>query len=307
MDYKNDSCWKDMQKYLPLDNRLTSNTAPLEKFMSIGNINLHIDHYMVEKPLARIVLFHGVGGNGRLLSFIALPLMKNGFEIICPDLPLYGCTKYSGIITYDMWVKCGVQVVNQFHRDTVPIFLFGLSAGGMLAYQVATRCSDISGIIVTCILDQRDKHIRKTTARSPFIELIGNALLSATYRIIGSLKVPMKLVANMRAIANDNDLAELLMRDKKSSGASVQLSFIHSMLNPMIDVEPEFFTQCPFLLVHPENDRWTDIRLSKLFFDRLACNKELHILEGAGHFPVEAKGLKQLEEFCTEFLCKQIQ
>lgn len=296
-----------MQEYLPLDNRLTPDTAPLEKYMSFGNMNLHIDHYPVEKPKARIILFHGVGGNGRLLSFIALPLMKHGFEIICPDLPLYGCSKYSGIITYDMWVDCGVQVVQQFHRDTVPMFLFGLSAGGMLAYQVATRCSNINGIIATCILDQRNRYIRKMTARSPFIAVIGNALLSATYKTIGSLKVPMKVVANMGAIANDNDLAQLLMKDKKSSGASVPLSFIHSMLNPTIDVEPESFTLCPFLLVHPENDRWTDIRLSKLFFDRLPCNKELRILEGAGHFPVEAKGLKQLEESCIEFLCKQIE
>lgn len=306
MDYKNDRFWKDMQKYLPLKNRLTSDTLPAEEIMRTGNMNVHIDHYTVESPKARIVLFHGVGGNGRLLSFIALPLMKNGFEVICPDLPLYGCTEYNGIISYNMWVDCGVQVVNQFHRDNVPMFLFGLSAGGMLAYQVATKCSDISGIIATCILDQRNKHIRKMTARSPLIAVVGNALISATYKIIGSVKIPMKIAANMKAIANDSSLAELLMRDKKSSGASVPLSFICSMLNPIIDIEPEVFTSCPFLLVHPGDDRWTDISLSKLFFDRLACNKEIRILEGAGHFPVEEKGLLQLEKCCIEFLSKQM-
>jgi hypothetical protein len=41
-----------------------------------------------------------------------------------------------------------------------------------------------------------------------------------------------------------------------------------------------------------------------MFYDRLACEKELHILEGAGHFPVEKKGLIQLEKVCVDFLGK---
>ncbi|MHB8063695.1 MAG: hypothetical protein ACYDG2_13860, partial [Ruminiclostridium sp.] len=107
-------------------------------------------------------------------------------------------------------------------------------------------------------------------------------------------------------IANNENLAELLMKDQRSSGTSVPLAFIHSMLHPVIEIEPENFTHPPFLLVHPQSDHWTDITLSRLFYDRLACDKELHILEGAGHFPVEEKGLKQLEEYCVHFLEKYL-
>ena len=56
------------------------------------------------------------------------------------------------------------------------------------------------------------------------------------------------------------------------------------------------------LLVHPERDYWTDVSLSRLFFDEIQSSKELKLLQGAGHFPIEEKGLKQLEEYCIAFM-----
>lgn len=302
MNYKNDECWKKVQKYLPPHNRLTKQSMPEENYVTVLEHQIHIDHYKVRKPKARIILFHGVGGNGRLLSFIAAPLKEKGYEVICPDLPLYGYTKYKSPVTYETWVNCGIQVVKHFHKDEVPIFLFGLSAGGLLAYQVATAFTDLSGVIATCILDQRNKYITKRTAKNPFFATIGNSFLSLTYKVFPSIKLPMKLVTDMKSIANDKELATLLMKDKKSSGSWVPLSFLYTMLHPIIKIEPEDFLVCPFLLVHPENDQWTELSLSKLFFDRLACEKELKLLQGAGHFPIEKKGLEQLEEFCHEFM-----
>lgn len=184
MNYQSDFFWKRIQDYLPVYNRLTPETEPLEYFICIQNGSIHIDHYKVEQPKARIVLFHGIGGNGRLLSFIAVPLMKNGYEIICPDLPPYGYSKYKGTVTYDLWVKYGVEIVRSFQRDDIPIFLFGLSAGGMLAYQVANECDNIRGIMVTCILDFRDKYVMKQTARSPFIAIIGNACFLSLIKLL---------------------------------------------------------------------------------------------------------------------------
>jgi pimeloyl-ACP methyl ester carboxylesterase len=67
-------------------------------------------------------------------------------------------------------------------------------------------------------------------------------------------------------------------------------------------IEPEDFRRCPFLLVHPEKDRWTPVGLSRLFFDRLACDKKLVLLENAGHFPIEQPGIGQMEEAVLEFL-----
>ena len=74
------------------------------------------------------------------------------------------------------------------------------------------------------------------------------------------------------------------------------------MLNPNIEIEANNFMKCPVLLVHPEKDYWTDVSLSRLFFDKISAEKELRLLHGAGHFPIEENGLKQLEEYCIAFM-----
>lgn len=303
--YKNDNTWQKMQSFLPIENRLSEENAPEEYFLNLCGLKIHIDHYKTAKPKARIILFHGVGGNGRLLSFIALPLQKNGFEVICPDLPLYGYTEYAGTITYDTWVKSGTQIVQYYQQqDSLKTFLFGLSAGGMLAYQVTCRCDKISGLITTCILDQRNIEVTKATARHPYFATIGKPLLHTARPVIGNIKIPLKLTANMKAITNDKKLADLLMKDKKSSGVMVPLSFLDTMMEPIIDLEPDQFTLCPFLLAHPKDDHWTNLSLSRIFYDKLGCPKELKMLENSGHFPIEEQGLKQLEEYSLNFLNK---
>ena len=59
---------------------------------------------------------------------------------------------------------------------------------------------------------------------------------------------------------------------------------------------PEDFDACPVLLAHPAEDRWTPVQLSRTFFDRIRAPKQLVMLEGAGHFPVEQPGLDQLTD-----------
>lgn len=303
MYYGKDGYWKKVQEYLPEENRLTEACLPDEYFVGIGRFGIHIDHYRVKEPKARIILFHGVGGNGRLLSFIAVPLMKQGYEVICPDLPLYGMTEYYGTVVYQDWVDCAAEIVMYYQtREISPTFLFGLSAGGILAYQTASGLPGIQGVIATCLLDQRNPAVRKSTAGSRWMADHGLRAITKASARLGFVKVPMKWVGNMKAIVNHEELAEVLMKDRRASGARVPVAFLHTLLNPDIHPEPERFRRCPVLLVHPENDRWTDAGLSRLFFDRLNCSKEMKLLKGAGHFPIEKEGLMHLEQYCVEFL-----
>jgi alpha-beta hydrolase superfamily lysophospholipase len=303
MGYQNDTVWKKMQGFLPERNRLTTENAPDEYYLPLLNMEIHIDHYWVENPTGTLILFHGVGGNGRLLSFIATRLQASGYEVICPDLPLYGHTEYSGRITYDTWVQCATSIVSHYQKQSAKdVVLFGLSAGGMLAYQVACECENVKGIIATCILDQRNPTVTKETATNPLMAIIGKPFLRLVNKPFGSVRLPMRMVTKMKSLANNEELVKLLTSDKRASGISVPISFLHTMLNPKIKIEPEQFKKCPFLLVHPERDTWTDISLSRLFYDKLACDKEIVMLKGAGHFPIEEQGLLQLEESCLRFL-----
>ena len=265
--YKNDTIWRQIQEYLPAENRIDENNAPKEKWVEIGKNQIHIDHYICNDAKGIVVIYHGVGGNGRLLSFIAAPLHKAGYDVICPDLPLYGHTVCSGKITYSDWIECGTSIAEKYRQDDKPLYLFGLSAGGMLAYQISCRMEKINGLMLTCLLDQRISRVTKETASSSIMAVLGKPLLKISHRLIGGIKLPMKMVCNMKAIVNNEALAELLMNDPISSGTKVTLEFLYGMLNPSIEIEADDYKKCPVLLVHPERDYWTDISLSRLFFD----------------------------------------
>lgn len=303
--YEKDIIWRDIQKFLPKENRIDDSSVPSEEWLKFNENDIHIDHYINENSKGVVVIFHGVGGNGRLLSFIASPLHKAGYEVVCPDLPLYGHTVCNEKITYSHWIDCGALVVERYRNENKPLYLFGLSAGGMLAYQVACRVDNINGLMLTCILDQRINGVTKETASNSFMATIGKPVLKATHNLVGKIKLPMKMVCNMKAIVNNEDLANLLMSDPISSGTKVTLGFLNGMLNLDIEIEAEDFDKCPVLLAHPEKDYWTDVSLSKLFFDKIKAKKELKILSDAGHFPIEENGLKQLEDYCLEFMKSQ--
>lgn len=302
--YKSDKVWRKVQNYLPQKNRLHKEIEPDESFLLLRDGNrIHLDIYSPPCARATIILLHGVGGNGRLLSFLAVPLFQSGYKVVCPDMPLYGYSEYTGTVTYATWVRDALEITEHYAREELPMFLFGLSAGGMLAYQVACKASAVRGVLVTCILDQRLQAVREETSSNPLLVRYALPVIEHVRRWFPNLRIPMKWVANMKAIVNNKELAQLLMADKKSSGAKISLDFLYTMLYPDITTEPSDFS-CPFLLLHPENDLWTPVALSRLFYDKLKGEKEIHYLEGAGHFPIEEPGLKTLVEKSLEFIEK---
>lgn len=74
--------------------------------------------------------------------------------------PRYGATKVKrgATVTYDEWVELACEVVKSEAAKAPdrPIILYGLSAGGMLAYHVAARIPGlVKGIVGMTFLDQR--------------------------------------------------------------------------------------------------------------------------------------------------------
>ena len=302
--YSEQKTWQLIQKYLPRHNRITDDHYPIEEFWSWENNKIHLDTYRNPVAKARVILLHGVGGNGRLLSFIGVPLYKNGIEVIAPDLPGYGYSEMNeGVIDYSLWIDLVNDLINhELQRDHRPIFLLGLSAGGMLAYHSACVNKKVSGLIVTNLLDQRIQDVRDASAINIVMSRLGVHLINLLNNVSGKTQLPMKLVANMKAIVNDKNILKLLLKDKTSSGSRVSIRFIHSLMNEAPKIEPEAFNSCPLLLAHPEKDQWTGLNLSKLFFDRLNTEKDLKLLKNAGHFPIEEPGLKQLEKYTIDFI-----
>ena len=85
--YENQIKWKQIESHLPEGFRTSPSTLPDESFVDWNDWKIHLDSYKNADAPAKVILLHGVGGNGRLLSFIAVPLFDAGYEVIAPDLP----------------------------------------------------------------------------------------------------------------------------------------------------------------------------------------------------------------------------
>jgi len=305
-NYKEQHTWKEIVSFFPENNRIGENCFPDESFLSWKSGHIHLDLYRNANAPAKIIMLHGVGGNGRILSFMAVPLFKKGFEVICPDLPGYGYTRTKpGNITFDGWISAVNHVIKtETAKDSRPLFLFGFSLGGTLAYHVAAQNLKIKGIITTCLLDQRIREVRDYSAINKTMSRLGPAFLKLFNKTIPGFMLPMKLVANTGAIVNNRKLLKIMLKDRTSSGVRVPIRFLHSVITAQPFIEPEDFHQCPVGLFHPENDKWTPVEISRIFFDRIKGEKNLKILDNAGHFPLEAPGISQLEEYTIDFLSK---
>lgn len=301
--YKNNLIWKEREKLLPEEFRMKNENRPQERFMDWRGRKIHLDYYENPDAKAKIILLHGVGGNGRVLSFIAVPLHRAGFELIIPDLPGYGhSVVIKKEVTYADWVDLAADLIKKEKAmDDRPLFVFGLSAGGMLAYHAAARNPKVKGVIATNLLDQSNQKVRDYSAGNKLISRLAVPLLKVLSRINGKIMLPMKSVANMKAIVNNAQMLKMLLRDETASGAKVPVQFISSMMQAKPAIEPENF-DLPVLLVHPEFDEWTPVWVSRIFFDRLKGQKQIRILSNAGHFPVEKPGIDQLPIYVEEFI-----
>ncbi|MFC5746206.1 alpha/beta fold hydrolase [Actinomadura rugatobispora] len=198
-------------------------------------------------------------------------------------------------MTYGAWVDLAEELIREEReRDGRPVLVVGGSVGGMLAYSAVARAG-ADGLAVTCLLDVRHAPARAAAARfGPFGTYAGPVMNAL--RPFEGVRVPIRWIARMSAMANRPDLNAAVARDRLGGGGRVSLRFLRTYLASAPEVEPEEFTACPVVLAHPADDRWTPAALSLPFFERLASEKRLVMLEGCGHLPVEEPGLTRLAE-----------
>lgn len=307
MLYEQQQAWKDIQTFLPEDMRFNAQFKPQETWWDWQGHHVHIDRFNNPASPVRVILLHGVGTNGRQMSLIVGgPLSKHGYETLAIDMPGYGLTKVNpkDKFTYDTWVQLASDFIDaERARDPRPIVLYGLSAGGMLAYHIAAKNPHVAGIIGMTFLDQRNQMVRDETARNWFMSRVGGpaAHLFSGWPF-GGMKMPMSWASKMYTLANNPDALKIFLKDSSSAGNAVSLSFLNSYLNYSPAVEPENFTVCPILLTQPAKDAWTPLALSQPFLDKLKVPHSVVMLENAGHYPLEQPGLKQMEDAIVAFL-----
>lgn len=308
MGYENQKAWQEIQKFLPAEYQLTENTLPVEEYWNWKGHKIHLDTYRNSKAKAKIILLHGVGTNGRqMTTILGHPLAKDGFEIIAIDMPIYGETivKKGSLPTYADWVEVGNDYINyELSKDERPIFLYGLSAGGMETYHIACKNKKVRGIIGMTFLDQREKIVSDTTTKNKFWAKMGLPLARLSCNMgMSAMQMKMSICSKMNTLCNDADALKAMLKDKTSAGNKVNMKFLVDYMTYAPEIEPENFDVCPIILTQPEKDRWTPQFLSDPFLNKITkVPVKKVILRNGSHYPVEKTALEDLHEYVLEFL-----
>lgn len=310
--YAGQDHWREIQAFLPSKYHLGEGRLPSEEWWDWRGHQIHLDRFRNAEAKARVILFHGVGTNGRQMSTIlGRPLFDSGLETTATDMPGYGVTKVAEGVTigYGDWVQAGNDFVNaELARDSRPIFLYGLSAGGMLTYHVAALNGKVKGIVGMTFLDQRNQQVADETAYNEFASRVGKPVIHKAVQLgMGSVQIPMRMASKMSALVNNEDALKAFYADKTSAGNWVTQKFLDSYMSPKPAVEPEDFDVCPILLTQPAEDRWSPLHLSELFLRRIKkVPVKIVMLENAGHYPIEEPGLTQMHDAILRFVNENI-
>ncbi|NGX10088.1 alpha/beta fold hydrolase [Mycobacteroides franklinii] len=308
--YRDQQAWKDLQMFLPERLRLDESTAPQEEFWDWHGNQVHLDRYSNPAAPVKVVLLHGVGTNGRQMSLIlGAPLARRGFETIAIDNLGYGLTDVApGTVPgYGDWVDLVVDYLEyERRRDVRPIVLYGLSAGGMLAYHVAAKAprDTVRGIIGMTFLDQRVREVADGTAHDLLTARVGVPFLRLAAKTPARrVRYPMWLAAKMSTLANSRAAMKVFMKDRTSAANWVSVKFLAEYMSYAPAVEPADFDVCPIILTQPDEDQWTPYEFSKPVLDPISKVPVTVVpLERAGHYPLEDPGLQQLEDAAVGFI-----
>ena len=305
--YAEQASWREIQKFLPEQFQLQPGQEPKEEWWPWRQHRIHLDCYRNPDAPLKVILFHGVGTNGRQMSTIlGAPLARKGFETIAIDMPEYGLTQVGPgkPVRYDDWVQAGSDLIDaELAKDGRPIVLYGLSAGGMETYHVAALNKKVKGIVGMTFLDQREQQVGDETSLNLFMSRVGVPMAKLTAMTpLAGMRMPMSLASKMHTLVNDKAALKACMADKTSAGKWVTMKFLATYTGYTPAVEPEDFDVCPILLTQPAQDHWTPLHLSELFLRRIKrVPVKTVMLENAGHYPIEQPGLNQMVAAINDF------
>jgi alpha-beta hydrolase superfamily lysophospholipase len=301
--YAEDLCLERIEAALPAY-AARGSAEPEESWLGVGHFDVHLDHWRCPEPRATLVLLHGGGGHGRLLAPFARMAVAAGATAVAPDLPGYGLTQVPDkrAIRYQDWRDVAAAVIAAEAGLGRPVIAFGLSMGGMLAYDGAALTGQAAAVVATCFLDVSRAEVRRGIGRWPWLAGLSEPLLRAAPGLTDRLPVPLAWVANMAAIANDPEMVRAIVADPRAGGNAMPLGFLRTFLEAGPVVAPGAFDTCPVVLAHPGADRWTPPELSLPFYEALTVKKRLVMLDNAGHLPVEQPGFQQLQNLLSELV-----
>lgn len=265
---------------------------------------VHVERVGPRESRRRVLFFHGAGGNAAMLWPFAAAIAEQGVHVIVPDFYGFGksTVRDKASVRYSHWVSLAAELLQEERSSQEgPLVAVGGSMGGMIAYDAATRTGAADTVVATCLLDPRDRAARRQIAALPLLGQVAPVLMRVLAGPFARVPVPMRWLANMRAISNDPNYVRAALADKQGGGNSMPLGFLRSYLESAPAIEPED-AEIPVVLAQPDADPWTPLETSRPFLERLGSPTRLVTLHNAGHVPIEAPGARQLIEVIIDAL-----
>lgn len=128
--------------------------------------------------------------------------------------------------------------------------------------------------------------------------VLSGALTWAVRGALARWRIPISWVGALSKMSRQPELSTLCAEDPRGGAVKVPLGFLKSYMNYR-HTPPESMTT-PVLLLHPEADAWTPVKISRRWFERIAADKQLVLLPEAGHFPIEQPGVATLVRAVTD-------
>ena len=117
--YKEIEYWKKYLSFLPKRYQ-DLYEIPDESYWNWKQEKIHLDYRVDKSNDVTVILIHGAGGNGRILSMFGSYLSSNGVNYYAPDNLGYGLTKLSNRkFEYGDWV----DMISDFTRYINPFVI----------------------------------------------------------------------------------------------------------------------------------------------------------------------------------------
>ena len=297
--YHKSAHWRAYQALLSKEFGVDIRQEPEELWMERRGHNLHVDEWVPKTaPRGTVILVHGGGGNGRILSPYADIFVRDGWRVLAPDLPGYGLTIPSAEFGWN-YAEWPATVAALADEQEGPVFLMGLSMGGLTALYAAQQSQNVDGVIATTLLDPSVDSQLVAAARAPWLGWL--TLFGIRYApwLMDRVWMPLNIAVAMKDMSSNRAMARFFQTDKLLGRRWAPARFfrsVHEFKRDSLDLA------CPLLLAHPGADEWTPLALSLTAFERVSSPKELVELDGGSHLILEQPALSQLEAACLSFV-----
>lgn len=214
-----------------------------------------------------VILLHGFTGSKEMMYGYAYWYVKNGVNALAPDFRCQGESEgdYIGLGATDSTDLRGwIDLILQRDPDA-EIVLHGISMGASTAL-ILTGMENVPASIKAVISD-----CAYTDAYSMFREKIGSWFHLPAFPVVDSARLMIRLRAGY-------DLKEA------------------SPLNAVKN------SRTPTLFIHGREDHMIPVEMCDALYDEAACEKEIMVVEGAGHAQAVDKDPAAYYEKIAEFL-----